>query len=75
MKTKHHLVFVNLCLLLIMVGCSDGSERPQATEPNVGSDPGTLDRSVFGSRSGVSKDYRTGRAQCRGAAAVLGKSA
>jgi len=47
MKTKHHLVFVNLCLLLIMVGCSDGSERPQATEPNVGSDPGTLDRSVL----------------------------
>jgi len=47
MKTKHHLVFVNLCLLLIMVGCSDGSERPQATEPNVASAPGTLDRSVL----------------------------
>jgi len=47
MINKHCLVSVHLSLLLILIGCSDGSDRPQAIEGNVTSAPGTLDRTVL----------------------------
>ena len=47
MNNKHRLVFVLLSLYLILVGCSDVSAPPQATERNVTSSPGTTDRTVL----------------------------
>ncbi len=47
MNNKHRLVFVRLSLLLILVGCSNGPENPQGTEPNVTSSAGTSDRTVL----------------------------
>jgi len=47
MINKDCLVSVYLSLLLILIGCSDGSERPQATERNITSAPGTLDRNIL----------------------------
>jgi arylsulfatase len=48
MNNKYCLVSVYLSLLLILVGCSDRSEEPQATAPETTSAiPGTLDRSVL----------------------------
>jgi arylsulfatase len=41
------LVFVLSSLLLVLVGCSDGSDRPQVAAQSVTSMPGTLDRTVL----------------------------
>ena len=47
MNINRCLVFVLSSLLLVLTGCSDGSDRPQLTEQSVTSMPGTLDRTVL----------------------------
>ena len=47
MNKKHCVVSVCLSLLLILVGCSDGSTPPQEAVRNVTSVPGTMDRTVL----------------------------
>jgi len=47
MNIDRCLVFVLSSLLLVLIGCSDGSDRPQVTEQSVTSMPGILDRTVL----------------------------
>ncbi len=47
MNSNRCLVSVLSGLLLVLIGCADGSERPQATEQNTRSTPGTLDRTIL----------------------------
>ena len=47
MNKKYCAVSVHLSLLLILVGCSDGSTPPQEAVRNVTSDTGTMDRTVL----------------------------
>ena len=47
MNFNRCLVFVLSSLLLVLIGCSDGSDRPQVTEQSVTGMPGTLDRTVL----------------------------
>jgi arylsulfatase len=47
MNHNRHLVFVLFCLLLMLVGCSDGSDPSQKIENSVDSAPGTVDRTVL----------------------------
>jgi len=47
MNKKHCVVSVCLSLLLILVGCSDGSTPPQEAVRDVASAPGTMDRTVL----------------------------
>ena len=47
MNNKHSLVFVQLSLLLILGGCSNGSDNSQASEANVASSASISDRSVL----------------------------
>ena len=47
MNNKSRLVFIHLSLLLMLVGCSNGSEPQQAAVQNVTSALGTVDRTVL----------------------------
>ena len=47
MNNRHIFVFASLSLLLMLVGCSDGSLQSKAAAPEVASTPGTLDRTVL----------------------------
>jgi len=47
MSSNCRFVLVLSSLLLVVIGCSDGAERPQATKNSSTSMPGTLDRTVL----------------------------
>ncbi|MGB5161952.1 MAG: arylsulfatase [Thermoanaerobaculia bacterium] len=47
MNNRHIFLFANLSLLLLLVGCSDGSPGSDTAAPEAASTPGTLDRSVL----------------------------
>ena len=47
MNNKRHLVSIHLSFLLILVGCSDGSQPAQGVDRSIASAPGTMDRSVL----------------------------
>jgi len=47
MSSNCRFVLVLSSLLLVLIGCSDGAERPQATKNSSTSMPGTLDRTVL----------------------------
>jgi len=53
MNNKHNFVSVHLGLLLVLAGCSNGSEGPQASSPQATAQqatsnaPGTIDRTIL----------------------------
>jgi len=47
MNNNRYLVAVLSSMLLVLFGCSERAEPPQAAEPSVTSTPGTLDRTIL----------------------------